>query len=148
MKTLGGCLSEIGKLRRAHLSGAAKFGRFLIIGMINAAAGFVLFLFFFRALGLHYFLANVLVFVTWAWFGFELQRRWTFRAVTSGVAFGKFLGNQILFLGLLSLLMWTLVEVSSVRAEFAYLLALGVVAVGMYLVSLFWVFGLPDNSGE
>lgn len=148
MKTLANRLSRLGKLRGKRLSGFGKFGRFLAVGITNGAAGFVLFLFFFTALGLHFLVANVLAFVTWAWFGFELQRRWTFRAATSSVAFGKFLGNQIVFLGLSSLLMWTLVQVFTLRAEFAYLLTLGTVAVGMYLSSLFWVFGGPDTSRE
>lgn len=118
------------------------------MGVVNATAGFFLFLFFFSALGLHYLVANVLVFVTWAWFGFELQRRWTFRAKPSSIAFGKFLVNQVAFLGLGSLLLWTLVGALNFRTEFAYLLTLGMITVGMYLSSLLLVFAGADGSRE
>jgi len=131
---------RFGKLRGEGLLGFGRFGRFLAVGLVNSGAGFFLFLFFFSALGFHYLVANGLVFVTWAWFGFELQRRWTFRARATIVAFGKFLVNQIAFLGLGSVLLWTLVETFTLRAEFAYLLTLGIVTAGMYLSSLLWVF--------
>ena len=139
---------RFGKLRGDGLLGFGRFGRFLAVGLVNAAAGFFLFLFFFSTLGVHYLVANVLVFVTWAWFGFELQRRWTFRATRTIVAFGRFLLNQIAFLGLGSLLLWTLVEIFTVRAEFAYLLTLVMVTAGMYLSSLLWVFrGTRSSRG-
>lgn len=119
-----------------------------MVGLANAVAGFLLFVIFFSALGFHYLVANVFVFVTWAWFGFELQRRWTFRAEASRDAFGKFLVNQIAFLGLGSALLWTLVEILTLRPEFAYLLTLGIVTIGMYLSSLLWVFRGTGSSHE
>lgn len=125
-----------------------KFGRFLFAGLVNAGAGFLLFLFFFNVLGLHYLLANGLVFVSWAWFGFELQRRWTFRVRLSKYAWGRFLLNQIIFFGLGVTILWTLVEVFAARAEPAYLLTLAMISVGMYLSSLFWVFRGADISRE
>ena len=146
MRTQDKSGSRVRMLRNDGFSSFAKFGRFLVVGLVNATAGFFLFLFFFSALGLHYLLANVLVFVTWAWFGFELQRQWTFRAKPSSIAFGKFLANQVVFLGLGTLLMWALVGALNLRAEFAYLLTLGLVTVGMYLSSLLLVFAGADGS--
>lgn len=128
------------KMRGDGPSGLGKFGRFLVVGAANAFAGFVLFLFFFTMLDFHYLVANVLVFVAWAWFGFELQRRWTFRVVATGVAFGKFLVNQVVSVGLGSMLLWTLVEVFTIRVELAYLLTLGLVTGVLYLSSLLWVY--------
>ena len=127
-------------LRIVDHSSFLKFARFLIVGLANTVAGFLFFLFFFSGLGLHYLVANMLVFVTWAWFGFELQRRWTFRAKPSSAAFGKFLLNQVVFLGLGSMLLWAFVEVFRLRAEFAYLPTLGIVTGLSYLSSLLWVF--------
>lgn len=139
---------RFGKLEGDGLLGLRRFARFLMVGLANAVAGFLLFVFFFSGLGFHYLVANVLVFVTWAWFGFELQRRWTFRATATIVAFGKYLVNQIAFLGLGSALLWTLVEAFTLRAEFAYLLTLGLVTAGIYLSSLLWVFGGTGSSHE
>lgn len=146
MRTQGRSGSWVRTLRNDGFSSFAKFGRFLVVGLVNAIAGFFLFLFFFSTLGLHYLLANMLVFVTWAWFGFELQRRWTFRARPSSVAFGKFLANQVAFLGLGTLMMWALVGALNLHAEFAYLLTLGMVTVGMYSSSLLLVFAGAGGS--
>ena len=94
---------------------------------------------------MHYLVGHVLAFVTWVWFGFELQRRWTFRVLTSREAFRKFLFNQVFFLGLGSLLLWTTVEVLNVCAELAYLMTLGVVTAAVYLSSFLWVFRQPNS---
>lgn len=118
----------------------AQLSRFLIVGLANGAAGFLLFIVFFRVLGFNYLLANMSVFVTWAWFGFELQRRWTFKAEASRVSFGKFIINQIAFLALGSLIMGTLVELFAAPPELAYVITLAVVTSGIYLSSLRWVF--------
>ena len=134
-------------LRDGHF-GLAKFIRFLAVGLLNAAAGFLLFLLFFSILGLHYLLAKVLVFISWVWFGFELQRRWAFRARASSAAFGKHLLNQIVFTLIGSILMVLLVEGFDVRPELAYIFTLGMVAVGMYVSSLFWVFGRTSQLSE
>lgn len=125
--------------------GLAKFSRFLAVGLLNAVVGFLLFLLFFSVLGLHYLLANVLVFISWVWFGFELQRRWAFRAKASSAAFGKHLLNQIAFTLLGSILLWVLVEGLNVRPELAYIFTLGIVTVGIYVSSLFWVFGRTNQ---
>lgn len=148
MTTKDMAAERFGKLEGDGLLGFRRFGRFLAVGLVNTAAGFFLFLFFFTALGVHYLVANGLVFVTWAWFGFELQRRWAFRATATIVAFGKYLVNQIAFLGLGSALLWTLVEAFTLRAEFAYLLSLGLVTAGIYLSSLLWVFRGTGSSHE
>lgn len=148
MRTQDRAGSRFIRLKVDGLSSFGKFGRFLVIGLANTAAGFLLFLFFYRSLGVHYLVANMLVFVTWAWFGFELQRRWTFRAKASSVAFGKFLVNQIVFLGFGSMLMWVFVDSFTFRAEFAYLFTIGIVALGMYFSSLLWVFRRTSSSRE
>lgn len=126
----------------------AKFSRFLAVGLLNAVAGFLLFLLFFSVLGLHYLIANVLVFISWVWFGFELQRIWAFRAKASDAAFGKYLLNQIVFTLLGSILLWLLVEGFTVRPELGYIFTLGIVTVGIYMSSLFWVFGPTDRVRE
>jgi putative flippase GtrA len=128
--------------------GMAKFARFLAVGLFNAFAGFLLFILFFRILGLHYLLANVLVFISWAWFGFELQRRWAFRVESSGVAFSRYLLNQIVFTLFGSVLLWILVEGLQSGPELAYLLTLGIVTLGIYVSSLLWVFRRTNQVCE
>ena len=122
------------------ISGLPQFSRFLFAGVINAIAGFVLFLLFFRALGVHYLLSNFLVFFSWAWFGFELQRRWVFSARASAYSFLKYVVNQIVFMLAGSAMLWLLVEFGAIRPEVAYALTLGAMTIGMYLSSRLWVF--------
>lgn len=117
-----------------------KFSRFLAAGLFNALAGVLLFVFFFSVLGFHYLLANLLVFVSWAWFGFELQRRWVFRAQASSLAFGKYAINHILSTIFGSILLWFFVEELNTPPILGYLFALGVMTAAIYLSSLFWVF--------
>jgi len=126
-------------LAEDHL-GFAKFSRFLSVGLVNAVAGFLLFVLFFRVLGLDYLLANVLVFISWVWFGFELQRKWSFRAKSSRAAVAKHLLTQITFTFFGTTLLWALVEYLGLFPELAYVVTLGIVSAGIYLVSLLWVF--------
>lgn len=148
MTNRGKAESRFTKLQGDGLLSFGKFGRFLVVGLLNAAAGFLLFLFFSATLGFHYLVANVFVFVSWVWFGFESQRRYAFQAPISIASFCKYFFNQIVFLGISSVVIWTLVEVFTAPAELSFLLALGIVTVGMYLSSLLWVFRETDTSRE
>jgi len=131
-----------------------QFGRFLGIGLLNAAAGYLLFLAFLRLFGLHYLASNVLVLVSWAWFGYELQRRWAFQASQSRTGLPKYVANQVVFAVLGTALLWFLVEILSFRPEIAYVISVGLVTVGIYFASKFWVFGSPrenlltDDTGD
>lgn len=129
------------------MSSSAKFGRFLSVGLTNTVVGFLLFQFFLSALGFHYLIANVLVFVTWIWFGYELQRRWTFRAKASASSFGKYAVNQIAILGLATLLLWMLVHVLTLQPAFAYIVSMGVATAIQYFLTLLWVFR-EKSSGD
>jgi putative flippase GtrA len=126
----------------------AKFTRFLVVGLFNAVVGFLLFLLFFSVAGFHYLLSNVLVFISWVWFGFELQRRLVFRVKASGAAFGKHVLNQILFTAVGSALLWVLVNGLNTRPELAYIFTSGIVTAGIYLSSLFWVWGRTNQAGH
>ena len=137
-----------GPSRSKLISGLPQFLRFLFAGLINAVAGFVLFLLFFRALGLHYLLSNVLVFFSWAWFGFELQRRGVFRAQASAYSFLKYGVNQIVFMLAGTAILWVLVEFGAIRPEVAYVITLGAVTVGIYLSSRLWVFRLSRPNKQ
>jgi putative flippase GtrA len=114
---------------------------FVGVGVLNAGAGYLLFLLYTVGIGFHYLLASVLVFVTWLWFGFELQRRLTFRAAPSMPAFGKYVVNQVTFIFIGKLLLVILVEGLSIPADAAYLISTASVTAGVFLVARFWVFG-------
>lgn len=117
-----------------------RFSRFLFAGLVNAIAGFLLFLLFFNAFGWHYLLSNFLVFSSWAWVGYELQRQWVFKVRASGSSFLRYVVNQVVFMLLGTAMLWVLVEFWSIRPETAYVLAIGAITVGIYLSSRLWVF--------
>ena len=117
-----------------------EFWRFLFVGLVNAIAGFLLFLLFFGLFGWHYLISNVLVFSSWAWFGYQLQRRWVFRIPSSPHAFLKYVVNQIGFMVSGTAVLWLLVEFATLRPEAAYLITVGLITLGVYLSSKFWVF--------
>lgn len=133
-------------LREISSSSLAGFSRFIVFGVLNASAGFLLFLLFFRVLGIHYLAANVLVLGTWAWFGFELQRRWAFRAEKSRKSFIRFLAMRIPLVPLSASLLWAMVEILNLHEEIAYILTIGVITGGSYLVSVLWVFPRTEPS--
>lgn len=133
-------------LLRTAPSGLSRFGRFVMVGVLNSAVGFLLFLLFFNVLEIHYLVANLLVFASWVWFGFELQRRWAFRAEKGRKSFTRFLAMRIPLVPLSTSLIWTMVEVLHLREEFAYILTISLVTAGIYLVSVFWVFRRAEHS--
>lgn len=90
----------------------------------------------------------------WSWFGYELQRRWAFRVKKTRAGFPRYLFNQIGFAGIGTFFLWFLVEIFSLRPEIAYVISVGLVTVGIYYASRFWVFGSPrgipltDDNGD
>ena len=128
------------------LSGLPQFWRFLITGLFNALAGFILFLLFFGVFGWHYLISNILVFLSWAWFGHELQRRWVFGIPSSRRVFLKYVVNQVAFMLSGTAILWVLVEFGAVRPETAYVVTIGTITVGIYLSSRLWVFRRPRQG--
>lgn len=119
---------------------SGKFFRFIAVGILNTAVSFGLFLVFFHLFGFHYLVANATVFISWVWFGYQLQRTLAFRVPKSKDGFKKFLLNQLLFIGVSSFSMWLVVELGGVEPEIAWLITVGLVTLGMYVVSRLWVF--------
>lgn len=117
-----------------------RFSRFVVAGLVNTVASFLLFLVFHTGFGWNYILSNILVFMSWLWFGFEVQRRFAFRAKRSRDSFVKFGLNQLVFVGLGTLILWILVEFGTLDPRVAYVLTISLVTAGVYFSSLLWVF--------
>ena len=123
-----------------------RFARFLGAGMVSAIASVGLFVIYFRVFGIHYMAANVMVFFSWVWFGFELQRRWAFKTERTRKGFSRYATNQVTFVVIGSGLLWTFVEVVKLRAELAFVVSLGIVTICMYIASRLWVFRLGKDN--
>lgn len=117
-----------------------QVGKYLLAGFVNVVAGFILFLLYFKVLGWHHLVANVLVFGSWVWFGYQIQRRWTFQAAHSWKSLAKYITNQVVFASTGTVSLWFLVDWIGLDATLGYALSTGIMTVGMYALSAFWVF--------
>ena len=124
------------------------FARFLAVGLANTTASVGLFLIYFRILDIHYMIANVMVFLSWVWFGFELQRRWAFQTKRTRKGFSRYVTNQVIFVAIASGLLWIFVEVLKLGAEIAYVISIGIVTICMYITSRLWVFRLQQDNTQ
>ena len=128
------------EMNHQELIEAGTFFRFIAVGLVNTVVSFVLFLVYFHLLHMHYLVANMAVFVSWVWFGYELQRRLAFRVSKSRRGFVRFLLNQVGFIFVGTVVLWAMVERANFMPEVAYVATLGVVTIGMYASSQLWVF--------
>lgn len=125
---------------RANFRELWVFLRFVVVGAVNALMSFGLFSLFVEVMDIHYVVANVLVFVVWLWFGFELQRSLAFRSERNFSSFVKYLLNQALIFAISTVLLVLCIEVFGFRILYGYLLTLCLVTSVSFLLSRFWVF--------
>ena len=123
-----------------------RIAKFVFVGGLNIGAGYAVFAIFHNLLNLHYLIAYSLAVVLWTGAGYEIQRRWVFRAPKSGSAFAKYLVPQVFFwvVGLLGLSLG--VELMGLNPQIAYFLNLIVLSVGLYLYSRLVVFTAKKTS--
>jgi putative flippase GtrA len=125
---------------------ASEFFRYVLVGSVNAAVGLALYYFFLRGLNFNYVLANFLGLALWSWFGFQLQRVFTFKASKTHLGFVKYLTNHLFFVLSSSFLLLVLVELIGFSPEIAYLLVLAISSLGIFLVSKLLVFSERKNK--
>ena len=135
-------------MNHPELVEAGTFFRFLAVGLLNTVVSFVLFLAYFHLLQMHYLVANMAVFISWVWFGYELQRRLAFRASKAKRGFARFILNQVIFILVGTLVLWAMVEWANLIPEVAYVATLGVVTIGMYASSRLWVFRKAEHRDQ
>ncbi len=122
---------------RSH---ANQVVRFLLVGGFNALATYALFLLYFWGVEIYYLWANMLAFVTWAWFGYELQRRFVFVSPGTRAIFLRYIANQVAFMAVGTGVLALLVDIAGISPPIAYVLMLTIVTAGLYLTSKFLVF--------
>ena len=131
---------QLGGFSVRNLEEASEFLRYVLVGSVNAAVGLALYLVFLRGLDFNYVLANFFSLALWSWFGFQLQRVFTFRANRTHLGFVKYLTNHLLFILASSLILVALVELIGFSPEIAYLLVLVLSSFGLFVVSKLFVF--------
>lgn len=127
-------------LRKSGRDESVRFVRFLIVGLVNAGAGYGIFLLLYWVFGLHYLVANILTFAIWSFAGFEIQRRWVFRSKQGLGTFLKYLSVQVFFLFFGTGLLYVGVELLRIVPELAYVLMLAANSGLIYVSSKIIVF--------
>jgi putative flippase GtrA len=119
---------------------ASQISRFLLVGGLNALATYGIFLAYLWGFGIYYLLANVLAFITWSWFGYELQRRFVFVSPGNSGVFVRYIANQVAFMAIGTGVLALLVGLAGIPPAIAYLVMLTIVTAGLYVTSKFLVF--------
>ena len=128
------------RLQRPSFPIFTQYFRFLLVGAINALAGLALFSLLHRGLGIVDVASYLLAYVIWALAGFELQRRFVFRAQFDQLATIRYLSTQLVSLVLGGVFLLILARVVGLIPEFAYLLSVALLTVATFLLSRWWVF--------
>jgi putative flippase GtrA len=117
-----------------------QYYRFLLAGSLNALAGLGLFSLLHRGFVIVDVASYLLAFLIWALPGFELQRRFVFRAQFDRLATIRYLSTQLVSLVLGGVFLFILMRVVGLIPEFAYLLSVVLLTVVIFLLSRRWVF--------
>ncbi|MES9903054.1 MAG: GtrA family protein [Sedimenticola sp.] len=120
---------------------SGEFIRFGIVGVVNTAIDFGLFILLFWGLGLEPLVANALAYLLAVTNSFFLNHSWTFRIDNSAISlisYGRFVvfNSFGLFLATLAILFLS----DFIRAELAKLLAVGLTLVWNFSTSKLFVF--------
>jgi putative flippase GtrA len=113
---------------------------YVAVGVANTLIAYAIFLLLLNILNVHFLVSNVMAFITWTWFGFELQRRLVFQVGKSRSRYPKFLLTHVPFIILNSGLLWPQVVLLGIPPEVAYLLGIMVTTVLRFILSSRFVF--------
>lgn len=114
--------------------------RYAMVGVLNAAAGFGIFLIAINFLRLDPLWGYVLTVLVWTGFGYKLQRILVFKAKPSRVAVLKFFVSQFVLWGAGTAGMFVGLHVLHVTPELSYLANIIVWTTASFLYSRFSVF--------
>jgi len=128
------------RLQRLSFPIFTQYFRFLLAGSLNALAGLGLFSLLHRGFGIVDVASYLLAFLIWALPGFELQRRFVFRAQFDRLATIRYLSTQLVSLVLGGVFLLILARVVGLIPEFAYLLSVVLLTVVIFFLSRRWVF--------
>ena len=128
------------RLQRLSFPIFTQYFRFLLAGSLNALVGLGLFSLLHRGLGIVDVTSYLLAFLIWALPGFELQRRFVFRAQFDRLATIRYLSTQLVSLVLGGAFLFILMRVIGLIPEFAYLLSVVLLTGVIFLLSRRWVF--------
>ena len=133
-------------MKKTSSTEMVRIAKFLAAGGFNLSAGYFIFFVFSELVGVHYLVAYSLAVFIWTGVGYEIQRRWVFRARPSKKALVRYLTPQLL-LWVLGLGGFSLgVEILGLSAQLTYFLNLALLSVALYLYSRFFVFSGERNG--
>jgi putative flippase GtrA len=123
--------------RRSHP--LREFARFLIVGVANTLLSFVTYRLL-LAIGTPYVIAAPVSFAVGAVNGYIFNRRWTFAARDSMRSRAVYVVVQTCGAGLMTLLVFLLVDVGDVDRVLAWVAAIAPVTVSTFAANRLWTF--------
>ena len=120
-----------------------RFARFIVVGISNTVVALIVYAALLAA-GVDAVLASAVGFAAGALNGYRLNRNWTFRGASGGIATGtRYVVVQLLGLGLNALGVWLTVEQAGLPRMAGEAVILPAVTVTTFLLSRRWVFPAP-----
>lgn len=126
-----------------------QFVKFGLVGVVNTALHYVVFLLLFRAMGVPMLLASGLGYTVGLLNSYVMNRAWTFRVVgpRRTAEFVRFVVVNLVAMGA-NLVALHLLTVAGLIPEVAQVLAIGGSLVVNFVGNRIWVFGVGRNRHE
>jgi len=119
-----------------------QFIRFALVGVLNSAIQYLIFLFLYSLIGTQYLLASIIGYIAGMINSYILNRRWTFgsRSQKLLTELGRFVAVNLISLGVNLGLLFLLVSTGVMAPQWAQVLAIAGSTLVNFVLNKFWTF--------
>jgi putative flippase GtrA len=120
----------------------AQFIKFAVVGVLNSAIQYLVFLFLYGLTGTQYLLASIIGYAAGMTNSYILNRRWTFGSRNQKLLaeLGKFVAVNLISLGANLGLLYLLVSAGIMAPQWAQVLAIGGSTLVNFVLNKIWTF--------
>jgi putative flippase GtrA len=129
--------------KRFSVSGSmAQFIRFALVGVLNSAIQYLVFLFLYSLIGTQYLMASIIGYVAGMINSYILNRRWTFGSRNQELLteLGRFVAVNLVSLGVNLGLLFLLVSSGAMAPQWAQVLAIAGSTLVNFVLNKVWTF--------
>jgi len=119
-----------------------QFLKFCLVGVINTAVDFCVYLFFSRVMGLFFLYANILAILVAMTFSFVLNKYWTFQNLEKKIKsqYLKFFFVNVIYFFLNNSIFYAAVHYLGIFDLYAKMIAIGLGLFWNFLANRYWTF--------